>query len=217
MKITLAFDIERSGATDQYDTIAIGASVLDEEFKELDSLLVLGYVENKTKFEPRCWDEFWSKNVDMLNTLKYTGELKYEDRQKEMIEQFQAFRAKCELWCKENKHELLLVSDNCVYDGGFINNMIYKYMPDTLPIPYSASEQKYESFQETHSILNGILKVVDPEFCKEWGFTKRVEELFEVPEKKVSHDHNPANDAYYIAFDHQICNAIANGRIKLRQ
>lgn len=47
MKINLAFDIERSGATDQYDTIAIGASVLNENFIELDSLLLLGYVETK--------------------------------------------------------------------------------------------------------------------------------------------------------------------------
>jgi hypothetical protein len=109
MKITLAFDIERSGATDKYDTIAIGASVLDEEFKELDSLLLLGYVENKTQFEPRCWTEFWKQNTDMLNTLKYTGELEYEDMQREMIEQFQAFRSKWELFCKENDHELLLV------------------------------------------------------------------------------------------------------------
>jgi hypothetical protein len=216
MKITLAFDIERSGATNKYDTIAIGASVLNEEFKELDSLLLLGYVENKTQFEPRCWTEFWSENTNMLNTLKYTGELKYVDRQKEMIEQFQAFRSKWELFCKENDHELLLVSDNCVYDGGFINNMIYQYLPDTLPIPYSASDQTYESFHGTDCVLRGILKIIDPTYKSEWGFTKRIEELFELPEKRVTHDHNPANDAYCIAFDYQVSNAISNGKIKLR-
>ena len=90
-------------------------------------------------------------------------------------------------------------------------------MPDTLPIPYSASAQTYESFQETHSILNGVLKVVDPTFGKEWGFTKRIEELFDIPLKRVLHDHNPANDAYCIAFDHQVSNGIMSGTIKLRQ
>lgn len=133
-----------------------------------------------------------------------------------MIEQFQAFRSKWEIWCKENNHQLSLVSDNCVYDGGFINNMIYTHLPNTLPIPYSASEQKYESFLGTDDILSGILKIVDPLFDKRWGFTKRIEELFVLPTKRVNHDHNPANDAYCIAFDHQVSNGIASGKIKKR-
>jgi hypothetical protein len=88
IKITLAFDIERSGATNKNETIAIGASVVDEDFNKLDSLLLLGYVHRKTQFEQRCWDEFWSKHVYVLDSLKYDGQLNYNDRQKEMIEQF---------------------------------------------------------------------------------------------------------------------------------
>jgi hypothetical protein len=214
MKITLAFDIERSGATAFYDTIAIGASVVDENFHQLDSLLLNGYVPEATRFEPRCMNEFWSKNMDILNSLKYTGNLSYPERQAEMIKEFQHFRAKWEILCQENDNELYLVSDNNVYDGGFINDMIFKYLPGVLPIPYTASTQSYESFWETDSIAKGIVNLVDPTYNKSWGFTDRLKSLYELPENKIPHDHNPANDAYCIAYDFQSCNAITSGKIK---
>lgn len=217
MKIALAFDIERSGGTNKHDTIAIGASVLDEDFNELDSLFLPGYVSGETQFEPRCWEEFWSKNTDVLNIIKYTGNLSYSDRQKEMIEAFQAFRCKWEELCESNGHELILVSDNAVYDGGFINQMIFTHIPDTLPIPYSAKKQKYKPFRETNSILRGILFVADPDYTSQFGLSRRIAEIYDVPTPIAKHDHNPANDAYTIAYDFQVANAIAKGTIVLRK
>ena len=215
MKIALAFDIERTGATDKYDTIAIGASVLDENFKELDSLLLLGYFPEETKFDPLCWDEFWVKHPEILKTLKYKGTLNYEECQKDMITKFQEFRTKWEAVCSVQNHELVLVSDNCFYDGGFINNMIFKYLPDRMPIPYAASgEQDYMPFQETGSIFRGILKVVDPTYDKERGHKYHIRKLFWLPKKTKPHDHNPENDAYGIAYNWQVSNAIGTGKIK---
>lgn len=155
-KIVLAFDIERSGATGEYETLAIGASVVDNEYKELDRYYCNCYFPKETKFEPRCWDQFWSKNLDALEYIKYTGDKTKTEREREMIEGFQNFRAKWEKYAEDNKQEYYLVSDNNVYDGGFINELIYKYMPETLPIPYYASNKSYESFFESHSMAKGF-------------------------------------------------------------
>jgi len=98
----------------------------------------------------------------------------------------------------------------------FINLMIFDFLPGVLPIPYTASDQKYSSCLETHSVQCGVLKVVDPGFTSGWGFSKRLEELYNIPEKKCFHDHNPANDAYTIAHEYQVINAIQNGKITLK-
>lgn len=49
MKLVLAFDIEKSGSTDENNTIAIGASVVDENLIELDNFLYINYVLKKQK------------------------------------------------------------------------------------------------------------------------------------------------------------------------
>jgi hypothetical protein len=213
--IVLAFDIERSGARCEHHTIGIGASVVDSDFKELDRLFLPGYIQSETIFEDRCFDEFWSKFPDKLEELAYEGDLNMEERQKEMITEFQAFRAKWEKYAKDNKVTIEVVADNNVYDGGFINEMIFQHT-DSLPLPYN-TEQKYKSFWETHSEQRGFLMGIDPEFKGSWGLSKRISELYEIPEMTNDHDHNPANDAYTIAFEHQVMIAIRDGRISKRK
>ena len=200
--LVLAFDIERSGATSQYDTIAIGAVVLDSNFKELDRYYMNCYFPGETKFEDRCYTQFWSKNLDVLENLIYTGDLSMATREKEMIAGFQEFRAKWENYARENDIKLYLASDNNVYDGGFINELIYKHMPGALPIPYSASTQEYESFYESHSMIKGFLLAHD--INEDWGLYDKLKKLYDVPDIPVMHDHNPANDAFTIAFEIQV-------------
>lgn len=214
--VVLAFDIERSGATAKYDTIAIGGSVLDWTFKELESLSLLGYIPKETVFEPRCWEEFWVKRQDALDALIYKGDKKKKAREKEMIREFQAFRRKWETKTRKGHCELELVTDNNVYDGGFINNMLFEHT-DSLPIPYS-SDGQYSPFWETHSQQRGLLMAVDPSFKQNWGLSERILELYDVPvAMKKAHDHNPANDAYTIAFDQQVLLHIRDGQIKRRE
>lgn len=212
----MAFDIERSGGRNEHETIGIGATIVDHNLNELDSLFLQGYFPKSTNFEQRCWEEFWSKYEDKLNILTYEGPLTKEERQQEMIIQFQQFRKKWEKYAVDNGIELLLVSDNNVYDGGFINDLIYRYLPNTLPIPYSTAA-KYRPFFETHSEQKGFLMAVDPHFDQNWGFQKRIGELYEVPKMKRKHDHNPANDAYTIAFEQQVLFAIQRGDIKRKK
>jgi len=218
--LVLAFDIERSGGRAEHETIGIGASVVDSDFKELEYIFLPGYFPKThltpTVFEQRCWNEFWSKQGETLNILEYKGPLGKTERQREMIEHFQQFRANWEKYAVENKCTLELVADNNVYDGGFLNELICQHTSG-LPIPYTASRpQKYKSFWETHSEQRGLLMGVDPSFKNNWGLGKRINELYDVPEMRKNHDHNPANDAYTIAFEQQVLLGIRDGRIQLR-
>jgi hypothetical protein len=201
MKVTLAFDIERTGPTTEYDTIAIGASVVDETFHELDSLYLPAYFPLETQFEKNCL-EFWNNNLEVLKSLTYEGELNKTQREKDIVTKFQEFREKWENTCKKLGHTLVLVSDNCVYDGGFINALIYKHLPNSLPIPFTVSDRKYDAFYETTSMKHVLKNILGVKTNKEL-FTE-LKKVVDYPPKKYSHTHNPAHDAYGIAFDYQL-------------
>jgi len=214
----MAFDVEHTGI----ETIAIGASVVDNTFKELDRFFIGIYNPNDAKFSDRCWEQFWSKNIDTLSELQYDGDLSKSEREKEMIKSFQNFRIKWEQKCKENKFKLVLVSDNNLFDGSLINELIKKYyIPSPEGIPYSVTrnknhQQEYSPFWETFSQQKGLLSVVDPSFKSDWGLSQRIFELYNVSKPEIIHDHNPANDAYTIAYDQQILFGIRDNKIKLR-
>jgi hypothetical protein len=201
-KLVLAFDIERSGATSVYDTIAIGACVLNENYEKLDSYFCNCYFPESTKFEKRCYDEFWSKHLDVLESFVYTGDKTKYAREYEMIRGFQDFRIKWEVYAKENNFELFLCSDNNLYDGGFVNELIYTHLQNVLPIPYTAAKQEYETFFETTSMQKGLL--LTHGISIDWGLFKEIKNLYYVPELAICHDHNPVNDAYTIAFEMMI-------------
>lgn len=212
---TLSFglDIERSGGTDKYDTIAIGVSVVNDRFKELDNLLLKGYFPKETVFEERWINEFWSKNEDVLAKLEYKGDKNKKEREKEMIEEFQLSRGKWERYSDKNSIKMETVSDNSVFDCGFINELIFANMDGTMPLPYCTTGN-YKPLWETHSVMRGILMVADPNFKKDWGFSDRIAELYDVPPMERKHDHMPNNDAYTIAFENQVLLGIRDGSIQ---
>lgn len=241
--IDLAFDIEKSGGRAQDPIIAIGVAVVDEDGTELGSLCLKGYFPGVTQFEQRTWDEFWSKNQEILETLKnddflfdddvgeysnrMSDEKKHEVWPKLAIEKFHDFRKMWELRAKQNGWKIETVSDNKVYDGGFINDLYAKYLvgdgTKAMPLPYSANDEppQYKKFRETHSEQRGLLMAIDPESVTRRGqsLSKRVEEVYDCSAIKnvYDHDHNPAHDAYSIAREAQILNGICAGRIQLKE
>lgn len=218
MEFVLAFDVEHSG----HEIIAIGASAVKTDnyktFDLIESYFCGIYDENLTKFSERCYDEFWSKNLSILETLKYKGiyETK-EDRERELITGFQKFRAEMEEMAAYHKKKLVLTSDNNVFDGGIVNELIKKYLKCE-PIPFTASTQEYSSFFETFSQQKGLLSVVDSNFKSDWGLSNRIFELYDIDKSKIkyNHDHNSVNDAYTIAVDQLILFGIRDGKIKLK-
>ena len=153
---------------------------------------------------------------DKLAILKYEGPHTKEERMREVILTFQQFRRNWETWAEENGYQYLLVGDGLSFDAWFINALIVKYLPSELPLPYSASTQKFSPLVETSSEQKGLLMAVDPSFSSSWGLSSRINELFKVPSQEREHDHNPANDAYSIAFDQQVLFGIQDGKIERR-
>ena len=132
-----------------------------------------------------------------------------------MIQTFQNFREEWELRAKSFNKKLEIVSDNKIFDGEFINNLIYTYLPTELPFNAhtrpEAKYQDYNSFWETHSEQRGLLMAVDPNFNSDWGLTKRLNELYYIPSPLKLHSHMPDNDAYHIAWEQQVLLGIKSG------
>lgn len=223
--VVFAFDIERTGAKPEHETIAIGVSVVDQNMKLLDSLLLKGYVprsitneeatmNNAPKgFEPRSWVEFWHDKRSHLKKL----ESDYKDAnlaEKIMIMGFQEFRKKWEHKAEQEDFNLQLCSDNPTYDCHFINKMINTHLPEYHPLPYKARKIEYQSLWDTDSMLRGFLAATDPSYKKQWGLSDRIRELYNVKTEDIGYDHMPHHDAYNIACDAQILLGIRDGRIE---
>jgi hypothetical protein len=222
--VTLAFDIERTGAKPDNETIAIGISVVDENLKQLDSLLLKGYIERPMPngeatfdnaprgFEPRSWIEFWHDKREHLKSLT-VYDIDYETSQQHMIIRFQEFRKKWEYRAEQEGFNLEVCSDNPVYDCWFINEMICKYVPEYHPLPYMARCIKYKPLWDTDSMLRGVIAVSNPKFKGPWGLSDHIRSIYKVNPEDIGYDHMPHHDAYNIACDAQIVLGIREGRI----
>jgi hypothetical protein len=203
--LVLAFDIERSGPCRTHDTIAIGASVLDSSFLERATLLLKGYNKETVVFDARCWREFWCTKANVLEHLAYKGGKTKREREREMIEEFHTFRITWENIAALEGCRLVLASDNPVFDGGYINDLMAKHMPyGTLPIPYTASRpQQYTHLVSVDDVRDGMSMLMK----------KTILDTYNIPVKAKLHTHTPDCDAYSIAHDLQVAYGIKNGMV----
>jgi hypothetical protein len=223
--ITLAIDIEMYGARfKEHGVMAIGVSVLNENFELLDSFLCSIHKPSEATYEQRCWDEFWTKDGSpVLKKLEIKSSLSRNEREKNMIFDLIEFRKKWEGICEKNRWELHIVTDNPTFDTGIgISNLMEKHLSEDLKtFIYRPSDGKYNTIWDTNSMIRGYLLGVDPEFTKgaKWGFSKRLRELVgdNAPSITVEHDHLPNNDAYNIAYDYNLLLGLMNGKIKLKK
>jgi len=204
-RIVLAFDIERSGPQKHHHTLAIGVCVVNSQFNEIDSLLLKGYVHGQTNFHPDTL-RFWMDKRDILDSLKYDGPLSFIERQKEMIIEFQKFRRKWEIFAKERDVILETVSDNLIFDAGYLNDMIDDHTDDH-PLPYTTCGI-YSQAWETKSMLRGMMMAIDPSFQESSGFMKRLSKMYKLPSPQKRYNHNPVNDAYTRGYEVQVLFAI---------
>lgn len=224
--VVLAFDIERTGACRWNETIAIGASVVNEKFEQIDQFLYCAYDDQAEKsWEERCWKEFGEKNKDVIESIKAntSTSLSPDGLRVDMIDKFVEFVAKWEKKAKEEGFRLERVTDNSPFDVHFLNDLIHKWDPARKPFPYTmSSPQEYSTLIETHSLTKGLLMMYGffsakgPEFVdKDWGMWPAVQELWDVGKPDITHDHMPNHDAYTIAWEFQKLAAIAKGEIRM--
>ena len=216
MVVILAYDIERSGPRRSDDTIAIGAVIMDGTTAQLlGTFFAAGYIKSVTRFDERCWAEFWVHHPKALEQLVYTGPLSFHKRQQEMIVKFQAFRSRAEHLARVRRVELALVTDTQVFDTGCLNQMIERHTRD-LPLPYRVSDQQYSTIWNVFSMQRAAVMLVDPLFKGCRGFARRLSELYNVPASPFQHNHVPDKDAAHIAYDFWVLRQIALGHIARR-
>ncbi len=245
----LAFDIERAGPTPEYDTIAIGAVVLDRQrnIVKLPKAEVTvnsgtvadvrivdfgvqmkrweGYVPGETKFEKKCWEEFWVNEQDVLKQIAVKDKTASRAKaQRDMITGFLRFTLPWYTWYMDGLIDLRVTSDNVLYDAGFINNLIYEYrdyVGDLLPMPFTLKRGKqiYDTVYNTHDMQRGLLWSLHPKYIwKTHGYDDAMKEEFYMPEppEDIAHDHLPDHDAYGIACSFVDLIDIADGKIRRR-
>ena len=201
----LAFDIERAGATEEFDTIAIGATVLDSNYVALGSYLSTCYVPGETRFEKKCYDEFWSKHKHILKALENVDtKLSRKEKEKQMITGFVDFVKAWENKAQQQHVQLHRVCDNSPFDVHFINILIYEYYNSTLnPFPYQFNTRQYGSLWETHSMMKGFLLATnnaEKARSKNWGFSGIIRKMYpHLPKCAITQDHMPHHDAHVIA------------------
>jgi hypothetical protein len=244
----LAIDLERSGSTPSGRVIAIGASVVDENFEQLDSLYAPCFMPKEVGFDLSVMQEFWLgdelKELDLYrkgekpmraplpvsevlrriaaDTPRTSTEGKpirtQCDAEIDALDKLVYFVQKWENKAEQDKAILKRCSDNVVFDIGKVNNLLAQYRPDILAMPFKWTTGKYGTLFDVHQTQRGLLLAHDPQWVtKYWGLTKAIEATWEVPKKRFEHTHLPHEDAYTIAFDLQVLDAIALGRLKKRE
>ena len=229
--LVLAFDVEKLGQFSEHPVIEIGACVMgpypsctryeDYSYSVLDMALL------DTRIYPvewRCMDAFWNKdeNKPILEAIAHDSnkDSPVELERLNMISGFVHFMAQWEAYATANRIELWRTTDNKAYDPACINQMIERYLPGTMTLPFHMNNGKYGAMPETHSMQWAIL-LTNPasslEFrSKTTGLSRGILRYYDHSPCPVKHTHRALDDAYGVAYDMQVCLAIAEGRVKPR-
>jgi hypothetical protein len=131
-------------------------------------------------FEPRCWDEFWSKRPPAL-----IEELKKDAHEQEFgMTKFATWLDVLEKEYPEATHKIVFLSDNASFDIAALDVNLERYTKRG-PIRYSLSG-KFRSLYPPDDML-----AIVPDDVLEPLIKKRIDAV-------VEHDHDPSNDAEHI-------------------
>lgn len=223
----LAVDIERVNNK----VVAIGACIMAQETGEITKRFkTIGFFPSLAG--GRDYHEFWCRDDEtknMLKSLVYSGHATFEQRQEQMIDEFQLFRLDAEQAARERGRTHVLVVDSST-DLTFLSMMIMKHLDANAYLPYSAGVQASKEVHPfwgelptqtraflshttflTASMQHMLLSMVDPSYSTAWGKSKQVRRLYGIPKPDVNHDHDPVNDAICIAWDYKHLMDIAAG------
>lgn len=178
--VFVAHDIEKAGALLSHPIVSVGFYIGDAYGGKLETFqmnIKVKWPEAKDygDFEPRCWDNFWSKLSEEVK----------ENITKDALEPEEAwFKIKEWLVGLESKYSnIKFLTDNASFDSASIDYCLEKYCK-SMPMRYS-----------TKGAYRSIISA-DDKF--EMLPSKLQQSAYEEIKKQVNHDHNPVNDAHYI-------------------
>lgn len=188
--IFVAVDIESTGAfviKNAINSIGfwigddVGNTITKQKFNievvwpTIDNGVVVDYGD----FEPKCWDEFWSKlSAEKIEECKANTKPK-----KEAWNHIRDFIDGLEVQFPEQTHNIVFATDNGSFDIAFINYSLELYT-DRAPMRYS-SAGKYRRILQADDAFKTLPKELN---THAWNKIAGV----------VEHDHDPVNDAHCI-------------------
>lgn len=199
--ILVALDIEKTGGFYRHPVMSVGFYVGDMDCNELETFkvnisvrwpMVVGDMIDYGDFEPRCWDEFWSKQPDNIVA---------ECKNPEPVDastawhQVEAFLNRLETAYPADQYKIKFLTDNASFDVAAVDYALEKYC-GRLPMRYSVLG-KYRSIISADDMLDMLPKnarIAADNFIK----------------TKVTHDHNCINDAKYIYWQYILAMWYAN-------
>lgn len=193
-----AVDIEHSG----FNILSIGAVVVDKFGSIVHEFHATCYNKDTTRFSPRCWSEFWSKQPAALESMSKCR-LKY-DSISDLVRGFYEFYV--DVW----HDDLTFVSDNPSFDIGEINAELKCLGFKSLLYD---SNGKYHTIVDVFSLQHGIILSLNDGSCPNWNRSAFIRENYADVDRYPNpvHDHNPVNDAHSIAIDYLLCLDASSG------
>ncbi len=168
----IAIDIEKAGKRLDDAILAIGICIGDDKGTVYEKKLWCLKMPEGKDFEKRCYSEFWTKNMDVLNLIK-----SQEQDIAEVMKEFAEFIDGLE----ERFHRYTFVSDNPAFDIGHLDYYLQTYA-DRSPLRYTKQGQ-YRKISDPSEQINMLINK---------------ENIYNKIDKMITHDHNPMNDAEYI-------------------
>ncbi len=169
--VYVAFDIEAGGPGFDHPIVSVGVC---HGTSEKYTKARWSFKVDVAQFEKRCYDEFWSKQGELLESLS-----KEAEAQESKWESILAFIDGLEVMYPSETHKVVFVSDNPAYDISRIDYMLYTKFK-RLPLRYT-TDGKYR-------------RISDP--SEQMKFFKHRSQLNGfVREKNATHTHFPDDDA----------------------
>lgn len=227
----LAWDLEAFGPSPQWhDLIAIGAALMDEEYKVLDTFFRPLFAPGISRAEEITYEEFWKgkpqnwKNLNGPFKLKdVTSRSQYEEITVEALKGLLDFMYGHYTEKKKDHPNCMFLrcSDCLSFDGGFIDCLVAMHkLPDEEYrmlnwIRKGDEEWKFRPPVDVTSMERGMSFVLDKDFDDESGWTDQLLKLYDVPPSPAKHDHHPVNDSISIAWEAMAMCNIRRGKVQL--
>lgn len=198
-RLYYAFDVETTGgnlANDLcfavgwaygFDASSIQKGGASFNMKEDVSLDWKTFWTNKG-LETRCYDEFWSKNLDVLNRLQDKDQMCLKDTSLELAEAVNDVLTKLETL---SEGKLTLVTNTTSFDTVWLSNLLSSIgKPD---LGYRRDGSYNGKTVHTGSFRSGVYKVGPNDASRPWDEDEAYKAIV-FPD----HDHDPKNDAHQI-------------------
>jgi hypothetical protein len=179
-----AFDIETRGKSPRkHGILAVGVVIgLDNGVVLFKKQWNVNRLNSKQGLEPRCFEEFWSKQPkEVWNSFR-----------KDLVTPYtfaKEFRALLDVW--EKLGDLYLLSDNPTVDAGFINYYLDEFDFDSMQ--YKSDSRGYRFVHDADSYACGAIRAP---LSYNWPSDSDVQKLigFHVDTSDLV-AHNPVDDA----------------------